>query len=410
MSRSELQVDVGESRIIMRDAYSASLQKMADGSLIVTGAGRVMPAEPNRDFAPPENPELLDRLTDDYGCYYMPIRSSDAGNTWRPMPPRPYRGKPSSKGILADGTAVGIFPGTHPSEDEPGTYVGKRWVSSDNGETVVEEPVYIRMPEFHPGYADQGPSQGIDGPHLHSDFLVLPDGDLLCAVNANFEDDTRFTTTRIKWRAVMIRSTDGGGNWEYVSTIASMASLETADEKILDSIPQGFAEPSIARLPGGDLVSGIRTGVSAFPEGPSDSYHDLRYTHLRDGGYYTTGKDLTQPLYITRSTDGGKTWRKPEVMASARGACPRLLALANGVLALSYGRIARPSQGDRIIFSIDGGETWINETEIYPGLSTGYTEMVEAAPGRILYVFDACRADGPKVPDWIGAVDIDVTP
>jgi len=34
--------------------------------------------------------------------------------------------------------------------------------------------------------------------------------------------------------------------------------------------------------------------------------------------------------------------------------------------------------------------------------------MVETSPGRILYIFDACRADGPKVPDWIGAVDIDV--
>jgi hypothetical protein len=287
-------------------------------------------------------------------------------------------------------------------------YVGKRWVSKDNWETVTQEPFYVTSPDIFTGYADQGPVEVIDGPCFHSDFLTLPNGDLIAAVMANFEEDTGFTTTRIKWRSILVRSTDGGESWEYVSTIASMASLETTDQEVLNNIPQGFAEPSIARLADGSLVCAIRTGVDAYPSGPSDSYRDLKYTHLKDGKYYTTSEDPTQPLYVTQSTDGGGTWSRQEVMPSAMGACPRLLTLANGVLALAYGRVARPSQGCRIIFSIDGGKTWASETDIYPGLSTGYTGMVETAPGRILYAFDACRADGPKVPDWIGVVDIEV--
>jgi hypothetical protein len=95
-------------------------------------------------------------------------------------------------------------------------------------------------------------------------------------------------------------------------------------------------------------------------------------------------------------------------MKQACGACPRLLLLSNGVLALSYGRIRRPTQDDNIVFSTDGGKTWTRETCIFQGLSSGYTDMVEIEPGKILYVFDSVTAWNPEsVPAWIGAVDIE---
>jgi len=50
----------------------------------------------------------------------------------------------------------------------------------------------------------------------------------------------------------------------------------------------------------------------------------------------------------------------------------------------------------------------VNETDIYPGMSSGYTAMVEIAPNKLLYFFDACTADGPKIPDWVGVVEISV--
>jgi hypothetical protein len=405
-----LEVRVGEIRIVMRDAYYPLLQRFSDGSIVMTGTKRVADSgattTPSYEFI--ENPEQLDSIKE-ADRYYCPIKSSDGGSTWTPAKPLPYRGRFSSKGMLADGSGMGLASRTHPFGDEPGVSVGRRWVSEDNWATVREEPTYVRTPQIFPGYADQGPADNIEGPCFHADFLNLPNGDIVAPMHANFEEDTKFTTTRIKWRAILARSGDGGKEWEYVSTIASMASLKTGDEELLNSIPQGFVEPSLALLPDGSMVCAIRTGVSAHPERPSDSYRDLKYTHFRGGKYHTTGHDRAQPLYLTRSTDGGATWCKPRAMSSARGACPRLLALSNGVLALSYGRIARPSQGNRIIFSLDGGETWSRETDVYPGLSSGYTDMLEMSPGRILYLFDTCTADGPKVPDWIGAVDIEVS-
>ena len=405
----DVAVEIGQERIIMRDAYYPSLHRFADGSMVMTGSKKIGVADsdltPGYDFR--ENPELLDTIRAG-DLYFSAIRSSDDGKTWRPVAPHPYKGKPSSKGVLYDGTALAMFARTHAAEGQEGVYTGKRWISGDHWETVAEEPITIRCPQIFTGYADQGPTDVIDGPCFHTDFLTMPNGDLIAAVMANFEADTRFTTTRIKWRSILIRSVDDGASWDYVSTIASMASLEADDPSVLDGIPQGFAEPSIALLPDGDLVCALRTGVNATPVGPVDSYHDLRFTDLKDGQYHTTSEARTQPLYVARSTDGGETWCKQERIDSAAGGCPRLLALSNGVLALAYGRTARPSQGGSIQFSVDGGHTWGNETVVYPGMSSGYVEMMEIATDTILYVFDACRGDGPKIPDWIGAVDIEV--
>ena len=46
---------------------------------------------------------------------------------------------------------------------------------------------------------------------------------------------------------------------------------------------------------------------------------------------------------------------------------------------------------------------------IFPGLSSGYTSIVEAEPNKTLYVLDSVTAWGPEyMPDWIGAVDIEI--
>ena len=404
----DLDIHVGSMRILMRDAYYARIHKFADDSIVISAAKWTSNARadttPGYNFI--TNPELLDTIQAD-GRYPSLIRSVNRGKTWTPTPPPPSKAS-FAMGQLADGTAVGLPRRTFPVKGKSNTYEGVGWFSKDNWKTVAHEPVYVHCPKVYSGYADGGPGALIHGPVFHSDFLTMPNGDLIAVIPTNFEVDTKFTTGRIKWRAIIVKSTDRGRNWHYVSTAASMASLETTDEKILGNIPQGFAEPAITRLPNGNLICAIRTGVSAQPVGPSDSYSDLRYTHLKEGKYYSTSNKPTQPLYITKSRDKGKTWTKPKTIGNPRGSCPRLLTLSNGVLALSYGRVARPTQGNRLIFSADGGETWTNEIEVYPGLSSGYTDVVETAPGRILYVFDACISDGPKVPDWIGAVDIRV--
>ena len=384
-----LEVKVGETRIIMRGANYPYLFRFPDGSVVLradTGGGAA-----------------------------AQIRSADGGARWAPCPDILKKDQDGSMGRLADGTVLTMGQRTVPAEGQPGTYVGDQWVSTDNGATFTgPDPVYVHTPPIPVGYGDGGTEESnkLRGPIFHGDFIALDSGDLLATMYTNFEEDTKYPKTGLmyKFRSILVKSTDRGKHWSYVSTIASMDALGVKDPQVLAQWQDGFDEPTLALLPDGSLVCAMRTGTYVDETGPTDTYHDLTCTVIKDDGkYYTTGRQPCKPLYMAISTDTGATWSTPTPMETARGACPRLILLSNGVLALSYGRLARPTQGDSIIFSSDGGRTWTNEVAIYRGLSSGYTTMVETAPGRILYVFDAVTAWGPKyTPDWIGAVDIRV--
>ena len=156
----------------------------------------------------------------------------------------------------------------------------------------------------------------------------------------------------------------------------------------------------------------MRTGASAGTK-VVEAYQDLAYTAIRNGKYVVSDATKTPHLYMTTSSDGGKTWSDPRPIPGARSVCPRLLLLDNSVLALSFGRLYRPKQGNALMFSADGGETWSKRIDIFPGLSSGYTDMVATGPDRFLYVFDSVANDpissSGHVADWIGVVDIRIS-
>ncbi len=171
--------------------------------------------------------------------------------------------------------------------------------------------------------------------------IVELDGNVLLAtMYGEFEGDTGY-------RSVLVRSTDGGANWTYYSTIAAYTSIAPGE---------GYSEPVIERTPNGDLLCVMRT----------DSY---------------------LPMQISRSIDDGLTWSAPAPLpGSETGVFPDLLLMSNGILALSYGR-----PDNHIMFSLDGnGETWTTPTTIYypdPVPTCGYTSIKEIEPGRLLYIY-----------------------
>ncbi len=385
-----LNVSVGETRIIMRGANYPSLLKLADG-LIVASASRKSAPYPY-----------------DPGVNQKQIISTDGGRVWKDFSGTARMGGfGGSVCTLEDGTSLGLAYHTRPAEGKPDTFTTTRWVSTDNWKSVkASGPLYVQIPGVKPGVDDGG--RPYHGPVFFGRSCALKDGGILATMYGKFGEDTKVkTSSSHRLRSVLIRSTDRGENWKYVSTIASLHGI--TDQKLLNSWQDGFGEPGLAVLPDGKLVCAMRTGTYVGMK-TGESYHDLSQTIVRDGKYSVSNGQPTRPIYLATSSDGGKTWCKPRpVRPDARGACPRLLLLESGVLALAYGRLSRPSQGDSIIFSTDGGETWTNPTNIFPGLSSGYTDMVPIGPDKLLYVFDSVTAWGPKgAPDWIGAVDIEV--
>lgn len=166
---------------------------------------------------------------------------------------------------------------------------------------------------------------------------------------------------------VALESEDEGRNWQYLSTIAAADSIPDAAE--------GFDEPCLIQLEDGDLMCVSRVGC---------------------------GEE--QKLARTYSADGGRSWSSIDRLP-AYSVAPQILRLTNGLLVLSTGRPglsvwvsadprgvgwqaldimnhhnARCGPGQRI--QVDAG------APITDHQTTAYTAMVEAAPNRVLLVYD----------------------
>ena len=111
---------------------------------------------------------------------------------------------------------------------------------------------------------------------------------------------------RAYYSACVFRSTDCGRSWELYSQILS------DDDIILSDTPhlEGLCEPMMAKMPDGSVVMLIRSG----------------------GNF-----NALFPSYLSRSTDGCKTWSKPQKFDSI-GVFPQIVALDCGVSLASYGR------------------------------------------------------------------------
>ena len=186
------------------------------------------------------------------------------------------------------------------------------------------------------------------------DMEALPDGSLVAVTYPNILDQgPRFHFTAACWR-----STDRGHTWLLRGRIP-FAPDEQADPKANER--DGFTEPAFTRLRDGSLYCVLRT---------------------------TDGNGVG-PMYRTRSTDGGRTWSRPAVMAP-NGVMPRLLRLGNGMLVLTSGR-----PGVQLRISKSGlGDDWSEPVDVLPPTSDkldvdscGYTGLVALDRDTFLIVY-----------------------
>ncbi|WP_162946669.1 sialidase family protein [Ruegeria sp. EL01] len=181
-----------------------------------------------------------------------------------------------------------------------GTYVVK---SKDGGQTWSSPiPVNVR-PMKHGG--------------CRSGCWQLPDGGILMGLYGRIrgygEEGENEAT-----RSALMRSDDGGDNWEYYSTLAYDPAA------IID-----YEEPDILRLKDGRLVCFMRTHVN--PSGDAKN------------------------MVMTISEDDGFSWTPPK-WTNIWGYPPELIPLQDGRYLMVYG-YRRPSYGVRGIISEDG-VTW----------------------------------------------------
>ncbi|MCC6391541.1 MAG: exo-alpha-sialidase [Bryobacterales bacterium] len=179
--------------------------------------------------------------------------------------------------------------------------------------------------------------------------IELPDGSVLLPVMGyNVRGDIH------NQAAVILRSTDQGKSWSYLSTMA-----EDPGGKL-----GHFQEPGIVRTRSGRIVAAIRN------QGPA------------------------QAIWTTWSDDDGKTWQ-PVRQSPMTGHPADLMQLADGRLLCTYGLrsgIHSDPGGIRASFSEDNGETWKIDSEVrirkdFLNMDIGYPESMQLDDGQILTVY-----------------------
>ena len=342
------------------------------------------------------------------------IRSEDNGFSWRPQQTQVSH---LNTVELDDGTLLVIDFAPKPVDGKPGEYTTKRWTSKDQGRTLTEspKPAVLKLPPklFDPKRVYW----------FHGNLVQLADKSVATVMQGESMVDGKQ-----QWRTFLVRSTDGGETWNYVSMIADERGIAPIRAKLEQSgfVAYGSVEPTLADLGDGQLICITRTAndESKIPETqyspPSETYHDLNNTISGDGihksmttlpadKYYTLGPP-NAPLILMRSGDNGKTWSAPAVMKQPRGCFPRTAVSSDGILALTYGGLGTPRWGNCVTFSLDRGRTWTDEINFGPFLTTGYTGLFATGEGKFIAFFD-CTPPQPWTNDaawWIGAVDIEV--
>lgn len=273
------------------------------------------------------------------GVHTVGVWTQDGGRTWGE--PVSFRGKEAGGHSWIqrnDGTCLWLSYFTRRTDEKTATCnVGH----SKDGRTYSWSMGKLTFPQAVNNWKD-GNAQMV----FARSILQMPDGSLLASMYGRFVGDKRY-------RSILVRSTDGGTNWQHFSTMAYDPNV----------VGEGLCEPCVVRLADGDLFCIMRS---------------------------SSGK----PTYTVRSSDGGKTWSTPVKLAPYTASVfPDLVRMSSGILACSFGR-----PGCHLMFSVDGkGERWTERTTIFEGPSTCYTAIREVAPGRLLYVYDVVPAGWNKL-------------
>jgi len=259
-----------------------------------------------------------------------------------------------------------------------GVYQVDAWRSVDELKTLRQEKAEIQVPGG-PGKIKS--SEAWNGLFIYRTILEMPDGSWLMSMYGNFENDRirpkdRNSQQEVLYmmRSFVVRSTDRGHTWRYLSSVAVPGPE--------DPVGEGFVEPAITLLDDGRLLCVMRTG-----------HH--------------------YPLYASWSSDGGKNWTPPLYTGLDRGCDPCLLQLQDGRVALSWGRrfpegwSKLDATGDAVRFSwpgatllnlalsSDGGATWVNH-RIAQKVGSGYSTFIEVEPSVLFF----------QVDQWVGRITL----
>jgi photosystem II stability/assembly factor-like uncharacterized protein len=231
----------------------------------------------------------------------------------------------------------------------------------------------------------------------HPAFIELPDETLLCSVFTYPGADaaTHAKSPELAHRTTIIRSFDQGKTWEkeLIRPPSPFLSDETDGPMIL--LKDGSVLLTVSGAPREDRPKQQAAVFTSQDRGATwkllstiQADHDLdeaNATQLSNGTLVLMARPEGD---ICWSTDQGRSWTKP-VTFGMRMYAPSLYALRDGTLVCLHGSYAPGHGGLRLIFSTDGGLSWIAPAPNHGFLVDncyGYGKAMEMPDGTLLIV------------------------
>jgi len=292
-------------------------------------------------------------------CNFM---TTDGGLTWEQSPVAfGYMVCP-----LADGKIISFSGNVKPLGDGKFTvkvnYYDRRLKEIDSFKAV------INLPQFVPGIAHDY----YDAPLPIRSIVEMKDGSLICTMYGRFAGDdipwqwNSYDQRAAKMRMFILKSTDKGRTWNYLST----AGIDTNDATM-----EGFNESVMGYIPDGRLMALMRSGDNAHSGWENNT------------------------MYSVFSSDNGSTWTKP-LSTGVESVAPDFCVMKSGTIACSYGR-----PGVKLMFSTDSGQTWTNSISIHDERYRGYTAICEIEPDVLLVGYRVKNSFSPqtntRIPDQL---------
>ncbi len=322
-----IEVEVGKPFVISESDtemqwYPALLQ-ISPGKLLVTFSC-------SPDSVNPEVPR------------YAYVWTEDGGQTWSAPVYQRFSGSPWV--CRNDGTCLWLHYTLDYDSESIASFPVGRSTDGIHYDWSTRGTVDIAPHKFKPKLNQ---AEGLASLVFCRSLLEMPDGSLIATMYGPFAGDTLS-------RSIVVRSTDGGTTWKYLSTIGYDPAVGH----------EGLDEPCLVQLPNGDL-----------------------FCFMRNWAWV--------PMYSARSSDGGQTWTKPKRMhqrSSMAAVFPDLVVMSNGMLAASAGR-----RGCSLMFNPNPcqEDKWTYPLRMYgpptpsDGPTSGYTGIREVAPNKLLYVYGA---------------------
>lgn len=229
----------------------------------------------------------------------------------------------------------------------------------------------------------------------HPAFVELRDGTLLCSFFSYMGEPEggEWKDPALAVRVHLIRSFDGGRTWEKKPSLLRTPFTYDETDGPLVRLKNGSVLIAINGRPRSgppDQAAVLRTtnrGRTWKTLGTVQAAHDLQEVTVAE----LPGDELVMMARpegdICWSRDQGRTWTAP-VTFSMRMFAPSLYVLQDGTLLCLHGSYGRG--GLRVIFSRDGGHTWIAPGKDHGFLvdqSYGYGKAMELSDGSLFVTY-----------------------